>query len=180
MQWDRNYTSSEVEDRRGENGAGVDLGGFGGGGGGGGLFLIIRLLSMFGWKGILVGLVIAGVVMAGGQCTNLASHHAPTSNTSPASSSGPVQASPDEKEEVHFVGFVFDDIQKYWRDEMPGLPRRTPRAVSTRHSLGVWHGLDRGRARSIARTIRRSTSTSRSTTSSRTSSARPASSRRRT
>lgn len=123
MQWDRNYTSSEVEDRRSEGGAGLDLGGFGGGGGGGGLFLIIRLLSMFGWKGILVGLVIAGVVMAGGQCSNLASHHAPTSptsNTSPAHSGSPVQASPDEQEEVHFVEFVFDDIQKkFWRTEMP-------------------------------------------------------------
>ena len=112
MQWDRNYTSSEVEDRRSENGAG--LGGFGGGGGGGGLFLIIRLLSVFGWKGALVGLVIAGAVMFGGQCTHVASH--PPARSSP---SGQVQASPDEQEEVHFVGFVFDDIQKSWRAQMP-------------------------------------------------------------
>jgi predicted metalloprotease len=110
MQWDRNYTSSEVEDRRSENGAG--LGGFGGGGGGG-LGMIIQLLSIFGWKGALVGLVIAGAVMFGGQCTHVASH------TPARSSSSQVQASPDEQEEVHFVSFVFDDIQKSWRAQMP-------------------------------------------------------------
>ncbi|MEO8842527.1 MAG: neutral zinc metallopeptidase [Kofleriaceae bacterium] len=121
MQWDRNYTSSEIEDRRSENGAG--LGGFGGGGGGGGLSLIISLLSAFGWKGALVGLVIGGAVMFGGQCTHLATQsQAPTQSQSPAarSSGSPVQASPEEQEEVHFVGFVFDDIQKSWRAEMPG------------------------------------------------------------
>lgn len=111
MQWDRNYTSSAIEDRRSENGAGV--GGFGGGGGGG-LFMIVRLLSVFGWKGVLVGLVIAGAVMFGGQCTHVVSH-------APARSSGSqVQQSPQEQEEVHFVGFVFDDIQKSWHAQMPG------------------------------------------------------------
>jgi len=110
MQWDRNYTSSNIEDRRSENGAG--LGGFGGGGGGG-LGMIVQLLSVFGWKGALVGLVIAGAVMFGGQCTHVASH-------APARSSGSqVQSSPDEQEEVHFVGFVFDDIQKSWHTQMP-------------------------------------------------------------
>jgi uncharacterized protein len=64
--------------------------------------------------------VIAGVVMAGGQCTNLSSHSSPTSNTSPAASHSPVQASPDEDEEAHFVGFVFEDVQKFWRVELPG------------------------------------------------------------
>ena len=110
MQWDRNYTSSDVDDRRGENGAG--LGGFGGGGGGG-LFLLIRLLAMFGWKGILVGLVIAGGVMYGGQCTNAVTHQ------SRSGSSAQVQASPAEQEEVHFVGFVFDDIQRMWAHQFP-------------------------------------------------------------
>jgi len=110
MQWDRNYSSSDIEDRRGENGSG--LGGFGGGGGG--AFMLVRLLSMFGWKGILVGLVIAGAVMFGGQCTH-AVHP-----TSPAhSTQEPVQQSADEQEMVHFVGFVFDDIQKSWEKQMP-------------------------------------------------------------
>jgi uncharacterized protein len=119
VQWDRNYTSSDVEDRRGENGAGAGLGGFGGGGGGGGIGILIQLLSMFGWKGLLVGLVIGGAVMFGGQCTHLASH-APSSPSNVASNHSPVQSSPDEQEEVHFVGFVFDDIQKkFWAKQIP-------------------------------------------------------------
>ncbi|HEY1817688.1 MAG TPA: neutral zinc metallopeptidase [Kofleriaceae bacterium] len=111
MRWDRNYSSSEIEDRRSEGGAGLDLGG--GGMGGGGLFLLVRALSIFGWKGILVGLVIAGAVAMGGQCTNAVTHvssHAP---------SGQVQSSPQEDELVHFVGFVFDDVQRSWRDKIP-------------------------------------------------------------
>jgi predicted metalloprotease len=120
MQWDRNYSSSDIEDRRSENGAG--LGGFGGGGGGG-AFMLLRLLSMFGWKGILVGLVIAGAVMFGGQCTHLGdtSAPAPQNQSSPAATgpNGQVQQSPEESEEVHFVGFVFDDIQKSWAKQIP-------------------------------------------------------------
>src|SRR5262245_45010174 len=110
MRWDRNYSSSEIEDRRGEGGYGV----YDGGGGGGGLFLIIRLLSVFGWKGIVVGLLIAGAVALGGQCTNFASqgHHA-------AQPHGPVASSPEEDELVHFVGFVFDDVQRSWKAQFP-------------------------------------------------------------
>jgi hypothetical protein len=115
MQWDRNYSSSDIEDRRSENGAG--LGGFGGGGGGG-AFLIIRLLSMFGWKGILVGLVIAGAVMFGGQCLHPSSPP-PQTQSSATGRPSQVQASPEEQEEVHFVGFVFDDIQNSWIKQMP-------------------------------------------------------------
>jgi predicted metalloprotease len=114
MQWDRNYSNSEVEDRRSENGAG--LGGFGGGGGGGGgLFLIIQLLSRFGWKGIVVGLVIAGAVMYGGQCSPSVSH-APARSTANA----PVEASAREQEDAKFVGFVFEDVQKTWRAQVSG------------------------------------------------------------
>jgi len=121
MQWDRNYSSSDIEDRRGENGAGLGVGGFGGGGG---AFMLIRLLSMFGWKGILVGLVIAGAVMFGGQCTHLGNSPAPQNQSAPASSSGgKVQQSAAEGEEVHFVGFVFDDVQKTWAKQIPNYQK---------------------------------------------------------
>jgi uncharacterized protein len=116
MRWDRNYSSSEIEDRRGENGAGVDLGGGGFGGGGGGLFLLIRALSIFGWKGVVVGIVIAGAVALGGQCTNIVTH-SPVSSHAP---NGQVQSSPKEDELKHFVGFVFDDVQRTWRAQIPG------------------------------------------------------------
>jgi predicted metalloprotease len=106
VQWDRNYTSSEVEDRRSEGGAG--LGGFGGGGGGG-LFALVRVLSMFGWKGIVVGLIIAGAVMVGGNFT----HHAAVAPNQP------VQSTQQETELVHFVSYVFDDVQRTWKAQMP-------------------------------------------------------------
>ena len=104
MRWDRNYSSSNIEDHRGDSGGAGLLGN----GGGGGLFLIIRLLSMFGWKGLLVGLVIGGAVMAGGRCTNLGStsHHQ-------------VVSSQQETEMVHRIGYVFDDVQNSWKAQMP-------------------------------------------------------------
>ena len=100
MRWDRNYSSSEIEDRRGEGPVG----------GGGNLpFGIIRLLSLFGWKGMLLGLVIAGVVAVGSQFGGGGGGiHRPSAT------------SPQEDELVHFVGFVFDDVQNKWRGELNG------------------------------------------------------------
>ena len=62
---------------------------------------IVRLLSMFGWKGMVVGLVIAGAVAVGGHVTH------------------PSASSPQQDELAHFVGFVFDDVQKSWHARMP-------------------------------------------------------------
>ncbi len=105
MRWDRNYSNPEIEDRRGED--------YGGGGGGGvPLGGILRLFSLFGWKGMIVGLVIAGVVAVGSQLTGGGgggnAHHRP-----PVSSA-------QEDELVHFVGFVFEDVQRTWRAKIPG------------------------------------------------------------
>ena len=106
MRWDRNYSSSELEDRRGES--------FSGGGGGGiPIFGLIRLFSLFGWKGILVGLVIAAFVGVGGQCLG-------GGETQSQQGSHPAQSSAQENELVHFVGFVFDDVQNSWRKQIPG------------------------------------------------------------
>ncbi len=112
MRWDRNYSSNEIEDRRGEG-----FSGGGGGMGGAGLFGLFRLASLFGWKGILVALIIAGVVGVGGGGLGMCSG----GSSSPMISSQhrAVQSSAQEDELVHFVGFVFDDIQKSWRGSMP-------------------------------------------------------------
>ena len=108
MRWDRNYSSSELDDRRGETFSG---GGFGGGGGIP-LFGIIRLFGIFGWKGILVGLIIAAFVGVGGQCLGTGEQHQQAVSTA--------QGSAGENELVHFVGFVFDDVQNTWRKQIPG------------------------------------------------------------
>jgi len=104
VRWDRNYSSSEVEDRRGEDPVA-------GGGGGVPLFGILRFFSMFGWKGTLVGLVIAGALFVGSQFTGSSHHHL---------ASRPAATSPQEDELFHFVQYVFDDVQTSWRTRLPG------------------------------------------------------------
>jgi predicted metalloprotease len=104
MRYDQNYSSSEVEDRRGDAPVG-------GGGGGVPLWGVLRLFSMFGWKGMLVGIVIVGALFVGSQMgggrDQSASHRPPVSSA-------------QENQLVHFVGFVFDDVQTSWRKQMPG------------------------------------------------------------
>ena len=102
MKWDENYSSSEVDDRRSERGPG--------GGGGGGLGLIVRLFTMFGWRGALVGLVIAGAAVVGTQFMG-------GDDSTP---SGQYQGTPAEEREKHLVAFVFDDVQTTWRNQLPG------------------------------------------------------------
>ena len=116
MRWDRGYRSSNVEDRRGEQ--------FSGGGGLGGLgagFGLIRLLSLFGWKGMLVGLVLAAVLAGGGTCLGGSGmsclgggEPSQPTQTGPSGSTKPATSSPQEEETVQFVSYVFDDIQKTW------------------------------------------------------------------
>ena len=117
MRWDRSYRSSNVEDRRGES-----IGGFGGGGrvpvGG-----IISLLSMFGWKGVLIGLVLAVALGGGGMCMGGEGLSCLGGGSPPAQRSGDsrqVSSSPQEDELVHFVSFVFDDVQNTWSEQLRG------------------------------------------------------------
>jgi predicted metalloprotease len=111
MRWDRNYESSNVEDRRSEGGAG--LGGFGGGGGFP-LWGLFAIAGRFGWKGIVIALILVGALVYGGDlCSGPGSYDravAPRSATAPAGDS----------EMTHFVGFVLDDVNRTWRDQIPG------------------------------------------------------------
>ena len=119
MRWDRNHTSSDVEDRRGQ---GFSGGGFGIGGGGAAAFGLIRLLSVFGWKGILVGLILAGILAGGGTCLG-GSGMSCLGGGSPSTNNRPVTSSPQEDELVRFVGFVFDDVQKTWSERFDGYKK---------------------------------------------------------
>jgi predicted metalloprotease len=118
MRWDRNYQSNNVEDRRGQ-------GGFGGFGGGGGLPLggLMNIFGMFGIKGILIGLLLLAV-LGGGTCVGvgggLDSCAGGGSPSGQQASNPPANSSPQEDELVHFVGFVFDDVQKMWRENLKG------------------------------------------------------------
>jgi uncharacterized protein len=114
MRWDRSYQSPNIEDRRGQGGVGL-------GGGGVPLGGIVNLLSMFGWKGLLIGLLLAAIVGGGGMCVGgdgagCAGGGSPGTTTSDK----PVKSTPQEDELVHFVGYVFDDVQKMWSQKLQG------------------------------------------------------------
>jgi uncharacterized protein len=120
MRWDRGYQSGDIEDRRGEGGAGF-------GGGGFAPMAILGILGRFGWKGIIIGLLIVAL-MSSGMCTNMCTG---------AESPGVLQQAPtsnDQDELTHFVGFVFDDVQKTWATKIPDYQKT--RLVLFRNSIG--------------------------------------------
>jgi predicted metalloprotease len=109
MRWDRDYDSPNVEDRRAEGG----VGGFGGGGGIP-LWGLFAIASRFGWKGVVIALVVIGALTYGGGnlCTGSGYHQAVDQR--------PVAIERSESERSHFVGFVLDDVNHTWRDQLPG------------------------------------------------------------
>jgi predicted metalloprotease len=111
MRWDRGNDSSNIEDRRAEGGVGL-----GGGGGGVPLWGLLAIASRFGWKGILIALLVIGGLtyggnLCGGSGTTIAPQHAAAPDRDTA---------PGDDELKHFVGFVLDDVQKTWHEELPG------------------------------------------------------------
>src|SRR5262245_56595514 len=118
MRFDRDDSSMEdIEDRRGEGPVG----------GGVPVFGILRFASMFGWKGILIGLVVAGVLAVGSQFMGgSGGGHAP-----------PPSAQEDEL--ARFVEHVFHDVQSSWRPQISGYQNAhlVLFRVSTRSGCGT-------------------------------------------
>ncbi len=118
MRWDRSYRSSDIEDRRGQGGLGF--------GGGGGLPIggIFNILGMFGIKGILIGLLLLAV-LGGGTCLGVGGGGLSScGDSAPSQRAGaPVESSASEDELVHFVGYVFDDVQKFWSGSLDGYQK---------------------------------------------------------
>lgn len=103
MRWERGHTSPDVIDRRGQGGGGM---------GGGGNFALISLAMMlirrFGIVGVLIVVVGMGALWffggGGGETQRLADERA-SESAQPAS------------EDVQFVSFVLDDVQKTWTEK---------------------------------------------------------------
>jgi predicted metalloprotease len=97
--------------------------------GGGGILNIFSLLSRFGWKGILLGLVAAGFLMfGGGQCGlgGLLGGGGGGGGGLTQPSGGLTQTGEHgEDEQVRFVGFVFDDVQASWNKRLRGYDDAT-------------------------------------------------------
>jgi uncharacterized protein len=83
--------------------------------------------SRFGWKGILVALVIAGLMTYGG--SSLCSSG---SQPSQVTTQTPGSGAPDEL--AKFVGFVLDDIQGSWSKQLPDYQQT--RLVLFRNAVG--------------------------------------------
>jgi predicted metalloprotease len=131
MRWDRDYDSPNVEDRRDETGGGLGGGGFGFGGmnnaGGLPLWSLFAFAGRFGWRGILLAIVVVlGLTYRGNLCTG--------SLTQPAVAPTARDTVPDEGDLKHFVGFVLDDVQKTWHQALPGY--QDARLVLFRGAIG--------------------------------------------
>ena len=116
MRWDRSHESPNLEDRRGwdpPRGGGLGMGGFS-------PFGLFALLGRFGWKGILIGLVLVGLLTYGGGASMCAGGGAPP-RSSQVQEGGKVESSPAEDERIRFVGFVFDDVQQTFRSKLAGF-----------------------------------------------------------
>jgi uncharacterized protein len=127
MRWDPGHNSSNLEDRRSEGGRGLGFGGVGGGGMP--LWGLLAVAGRFGWRGILVALVVIGALTYGGDLCN-------GSGGGGERSAVPQNRDTDPKqdEQVRFVGFVLDDVQDVWRKELSGY--RDARLVVFRNAVG--------------------------------------------
>jgi predicted metalloprotease len=97
MRWDPSHQSENVEDRRGQGGAG-----------GGGIFsLVFLLFRHFGVGGVVVGLVIVGgiALFGGGGMLGLSGSAPTATGTATGTDAGKA-----------FVAFVLDDAQKTWTE----------------------------------------------------------------
>jgi uncharacterized protein len=104
MRWDRGHDSPNLEDRRGEGGVRL-------GGSGFPIWGLFALAGRFGWKGILVALIVVGALVYGGDMC---------SGTGTERSAVPTRATdPQQDELARFVGFVLDDVQATWGKELP-------------------------------------------------------------
>ncbi len=109
MRWDRNHESNNVDDRRGEGGRGVGMGG------GLPLGALLAVGSRFGWKGILIALLVIGGLMYGG--SSMCTGGGGGDNQSAVVPKPGQTAQADEL--TRFVGFVLDDVQKTWTEQLP-------------------------------------------------------------
>src|SRR5215831_10482942 len=108
MQWRGRRESSNVEDARGETPAG-----FGQGGGGVGFGLLTLIGRVFGFKGIVVALVLGAVLWKVGLVNPRMLVGDSTAGRSPA----PVTVSPEEQQQFNFVKVVLADTEDIWTAE---------------------------------------------------------------
>jgi predicted metalloprotease len=114
MRWTRGYRSDHVDDRRAEGPAR----GIGGLGGGVPLGSIFAIAARWGWKGILVAVVIVGALFYGGDLCSGGGAPAPSTTTSSERRAAPAPAEQDDL--ASFVSYVLDDVQATFGRQVKG------------------------------------------------------------
>ncbi len=113
MRWDRDHKSDFVEDRRGGSGGGGSSGLAGLAGKGGLMSIGMLLFRKFGVIGIIIAVIGYFALRFLGGGSNLL-------GLAGGGAGGGGQAGPGIDDEMKaFVGFVLDDIQKVWNEELP-------------------------------------------------------------
>ncbi len=113
MEWKGRRESDNVEDARGQSS--------GGGGGSGGLGLLMTIGRVFGFKGILVALVVGGVLwMTGLVDPSMLLGGGPSSS----GGSHQVVAGPEEQERYNFVKVVLGETEDVWTAEFARVGRK--------------------------------------------------------
>jgi predicted metalloprotease len=89
---------------------------------GGGIPILsaLSLGSRFGWKGILVALLVVGGLTYGGMCNGSSSLCSGLGGGAPSQTATPEKAPVEQDELSRFVGFVFDDAQETWQRQLKG------------------------------------------------------------
>ncbi|HEU5058664.1 MAG TPA: neutral zinc metallopeptidase [Kofleriaceae bacterium] len=103
MRWDRGHQSPNIEDRRGQGGAGINIGGLG---------LLLPLIGRFGWRGILILVALFLVVNYTGLCSGGGGGSDEPRRGAVAPSE---RAGAPQDDLARFVGFVLDDAQETFR-----------------------------------------------------------------
>jgi len=129
MRWDRGHRSSNIEDRRAS-------GGMRGGMGGLPLGSLLAVGSRFGWKGILVALLVVGAVTYGGVCSGggMSCLGGGDSGDRQVATQPQAPQRAEGDELARFVGFVLDDVQTTWREQLDGY--ETTKLVLFRNQIG--------------------------------------------
>jgi predicted metalloprotease len=83
----------------------------------GGMGSILAIASRFGWKGILVGVLLIGAMTYGGVCSGGGMSSCLGGGSAPVTAPQSQQA-PANDEQANFIGFVFDDVQKTMREQL--------------------------------------------------------------
>jgi predicted metalloprotease len=117
MRWTPGYSSNDVDDRRDEAPAG-------GGMGGAPIGILFWLFSRFGIPGVLVGGVALYLMSSLGHST---------SRDAPAGK----QVREGQTQEVQFVSFVFDDVQKTWAERFAQSGKRYQKARMTLFNAAI-------------------------------------------